>query len=129
MPTNGDEMTLAPNANTGKLRPVWVNGDVSFDDSTTETVISLLVEDDGPFFKNRRVGPGPMSVAVDLSDSQSTIKARAEERLQLAIDDGRLQSAIVTVSRPITGQRGRFEIGVEYINRTGQRNALKVPIG
>ena len=125
----GDEMQLTVNAQTGKLRPVWVNGDVAFDDKMTETVMSLLIEGDGPFFKNRRVGPGPLSVAVDLADSQSSIKARAEERLQLAVNDGRLRSASVTVERPVDGRRGKFLISVEYVTRIGQSNTLSVPIG
>jgi len=123
------EMRLAVNEQTGKLRPVWVNGDVAFDDSMTETVMSLLVEGDGPLFRNRRVGPGPLSVAIDTADATSSIKARAEERLQLAVNDGRLQSYAVTVTRPPNGARGRFLVGVDYVTRTGQAQSLALPVG
>ena len=129
MATNGDELQFTVNAQTGKLRIVWANGDPVYDDTMTETVMSLLVEGDGPFFKNRRVGPGPLSVPIDRADSVSSIKARGEERLQLAVNDGRLPSVAVTVSRVANGQRGRFEIAVGYVTRTGQRNTLSVPIG
>lgn len=127
--TDGGEMRLEVNAQTGKLRPVWVNGDVAFDDTGTETAMSLLCEDDGPFTSNRRRGPGPLSVTTDNADAPSMIKARAEERLQLAVDDGRWRSFSVDVSRPVDGQRGRLMVTVDYITRTGKAGAVKVPIG
>lgn len=123
------EMSFTVNEQAGKLRMVWTAGDATFDDKMAETVMSLLVEDDGPVFRNRRRGPGPLSVAVDTADSVSSIKARAEERLQLAVDDGRLQSFSVGVSRPPSGARGRFLLSVEYVTRTGQAQSLALPVG
>lgn len=127
--TDGDEMRLEVNAQTGKLRPVWASGDVAFDDAMTETVMSLLVEDEGPFTTGRRRGPGPFSVAIDTADALSQIKARAAERLQLAVDDGRLREFTVEAERAQPGKRGRFVVFVEYTTRAGRQNSLAVPIG
>jgi hypothetical protein len=79
-------------------------------------------------FRARR-GPGPLSVAVDTADAPSAIKSRAEERLQLALDDGRLRNFTVTVRRPEPGKRGKFLLIVDYTTRTGRQNSLSVPIG
>lgn len=127
--TTGGEMRLEVNANTGKLRPVWTNGDLAFDDTMTETVMSLLFEDESTFIEGRRPGPGPMSVAADTADAPSAIKARSDERLQFAVDDGRLQSFAVAVSRPASGQRGKFLLSVDYTTRQGKSNNLTFPIG
>ena len=122
-------MRFEVNAQTGKLRPVWVSGDVGFDDTMTETVMSLLVEEDGPFTTGRKRGPGPMSVGADTADAPSVIRSRAEERLQLAVDDGRIRSFSVDVTRPANGQRGRFLVSVEYITRTGKQATIALPLG
>lgn len=127
--TDGDEMRLEVNDQTGKLRPVWVNGDVAFDDTMTETVMSLLTEDEGPFTSGRRRGPGPFSVSTDTADALSQIKARAEERLQPAIEDGRLRTLEIDAQRAQPGKRGKFVLFVDYTTRAGRRNNLAVPIG
>jgi hypothetical protein len=124
--TAGAELALDVNYQTGKFRLTWLNGDVAFDDNQRETVLSLLIEDESPFTTGRRRGPGPRSVTIDNADAASQIQARAEERLQLAVDDGRLRSFAVSVDRLAAG---RYRITVSYVTNTGTRDAVQVPIG
>lgn len=120
------ELKLTPNPATGKLRLTWESGDVAFDDARAETVVSLLVESEGPFTTNRRPGPGPLSVGLDTIDARSSIKARAEERLKVAIADGRLRGASVDVVRT---ERGALALAVSYETRDGRRDSLTIPMG
>lgn len=120
------ELKLSPNAGSGKLRLTWANGDVAFDNTRSETVVSLLVESEGPFTTGRRPGPGPMSVGVDTAEARSAIKARAEERLKVAIADGRLRSATVEVKRMATGANA---LVVQYETGDGHRDVLTIPMG
>lgn len=124
--TTGDELALVVDPGSGKMTLSWTSGDVAFSDTMLETVMSLLVEDEGPFTTNRRRGPGPLSVATDTPDAPSRIKARAEERLQLALDDGRLRSINIEVTR--LGP-GRFNLGVGYETRSGYRGMANVQVG
>ena len=124
--TDGDELAFVVSPLTKRMKLQWVNGDVAFSNDMTETVMSLLVEDEGPFTTDRRRGPGPLSVATDTADARSQIKARAEERLQLAIDDGRLQAIDVQVDR--IGP-GKFNLVAGYITRSGYKGLVKRAIG
>lgn len=124
--TTGDELALTVDPGTQKMTFQWQNGDVMFSGEMKETVMSLLVEGEGPFTTNRRRGPGPLSIGIDTPDAPSQIKARAEERLQLALDDGRLRSIDIQVSR--LGP-GKFAIGVGYVTRSGYRGMITVPVG
>jgi hypothetical protein len=124
--TDGDELDLVVDPGTKKYTLKWTNGDVAFSKDMKETVMSLLVENEGPFTANRRRGPGPLSVGIDNPDTESKIKARAEERLQLALDDGRLRSIDVQVKR--LGP-GKFAAGVGYVTRSGHQAMINVPVG
>ncbi len=124
--TPGDEMQLITDPGTKKLTLRWVNGDVAFSNDMIETVMSLLFESEGPFTADRRRGPGPLSVARDTADALSQIKARSEERLQLALDDGRLMSIDVQVQRVAAG---KFSLGVGYVTRTGYKGLVEREIG
>lgn len=124
--TKGGELAFVVNPATMRMQLQWVNGDVAFSDDATETVMSLLFEDEGPFTTNRRRGPGPLSVGLDTTDARSQIKARAEERLQLAVDDGRLRSIDVRVDR--LGP-GKFLLTAGYVTRTGYRGMVEKRIG
>lgn len=124
--TDGQELALELNEKTGKMRLTWSDGDVAFDDGMKETVLSLLIEEEGPFTTGRRRGPGIRSVSVDNSDTPSLLKARAEERLQLAVDDGRLRSVMVTV---IKQTRGFPKVRVDYVTRSGRRDFVVAQAG
>lgn len=124
--TAGDELALVVDSGTKRLKLQWTNGDPAFSGDMLETVMSLLVEGESPFTSNRRRGPGPLSVATDTADAPSQIKARAEERLQLALDDGRLKSINVEVER--VGP-GRFSLGVGYVTRSGFKGLATVAVG
>jgi phage gp46-like protein len=105
---------------TGKVRPTVVRGQPGFDDGAVEIILSLLMEDEGWSTKGRRRGPGPRSVKFADREALSKIKGYSEERLQLAIDDGRLKSASVAVS-VVNGQP---VIAVSYVTKSGRRDLV-----
>jgi len=123
--TGNDELALVRNPNSGKMTLTWTGGDIAFDNSHTETIFSLLLEEDS-WASNRKRGPSLRSVTLDTPDAPSQLKARAEQRLQIAIDDRRLKSATVTVTRV---RRGAFSIGVQYVTQANYRGMVSIPIG
>lgn len=111
---------------SGKLTPQWQGGNFAFADDMTEVVMSLLLEEEGWSTANRRRGPGLLSVRLDTADTPSQLRARAEQRLELAIQDGRLRSVEITVEQV---RRGSYNVGVSFVSRSGRRDLVTVSLG
>lgn len=122
----GANLRLEVNPSNGKLRPVWSGGNWDFDDRMVEVIFSLLVEDEGWSTDGRRRGPSLRSVDFGSVDAPARLKVYAEQRLQLAIDDGRLRSVEVTVEA--IGRTGAI-VHVSYVTRAGRRDLVDVPLG
>lgn len=122
----GANLLLDRNPANGKAIPVWSSGNMAFTDDMAEVILSLLLEDESGTTAGRRVGPSLLSVRLDTVDAPAQLENYARQRLQLALDDGRLKSVEVSSQRV---DRGKISVGVAYIDRAGRRDLITVPLG
>ena len=124
--TTGANLKLEHDENSGKLRPVWTDGNFVFADDMAEVVLSLLFEEPSWSKPGDVRPPAIRSVKLDTVDALDRIRQYAVARVQRAVDDGRLLSAEVQTERV---RRGVVSVVVNYVTRTGRRDLVSASFG
>ena len=124
--TGGTNLRLDWNRDTRKAIPTWAGGNFAFANDMTEVVLSLLLENEGWATAGRREGPSLLDVKLDTTDAPGRVRQYALRRLDLALQDGRLKSADVTVERI---DRGRISVLVHFVDGRGRKDMVAIPLG
>jgi hypothetical protein len=124
--TTGPNIVYERNPGNGRMRPTWAGGNFAFGDDMAEVIFSLLLEDESWNTGGRRQGPSLRSITIDSEDAPRRAAQYAEQRLQLAINDGRLRSVKATAERV---RRGQISVGIEYVTRAGRSDLVTVSLG
>ncbi len=127
MPLSAAGRGLAPvDASNGKVTVQWdVTGNPVFDDSQTETVLSLLLELPGWYADTLKKRQSKLStVKTKDSSTKGRLEEYARDALQPAIDDGRLQS----VSPVATPSGSGYQLAVSWVTAAGKAYSLPTPL-
>ncbi len=103
-------------------------GNFAFDDTETETVLSLTLEDKGgyAFDPTGQRGSAIRTVKLDLASSASQIEGYEGDALDPAISDGRITVPDDGI-KSVRQAPGKYSLAIKWHNRNGHLTNLLVP--
>lgn len=108
------------------MTPVWgANGDLVFDDTENETVLSLLLERPGwaADSEGRRVSRLSL-VKIGGAATASQLENYAREALQVAVDSGRILGGDDLRVEVRQLAQGSYSIVVDYVTASGRSGRI-----
>jgi phage gp46-like protein len=124
--SEGDDVTLVANPETGRFDLSWDGSNPEFDDTEAHTVLSLVLEWQARWWADTtgKRGSRLNTLRNDTRTTQSELIARVYEALAPAVSDGRLQQLVVTAERQAPG---RYAFHIRWRTRSGRPASVTVP--
>ena len=131
MPVNGGrDLTPLRNPSTGQFSLFdWdTTGNPAFDDTGAYAVMSVLLEELEGYWADPtgKRGSTLHKAKMDITGGPAAVKADAERALAFLVASRQITSATVSVVRV---KAGRYDILVNWVNKRGQSQAARLPIG
>jgi len=125
----GRDIALAQNPATGRYDFVFdESGNPAFTDTEEHTVLSLELERQGEYWKDktRRRGSHLHLLKLDRQTTRAEIVALTAEPLAPAVADGRLRDVATSAERVVPG---RYTFVIRWRARDGTDRTLRLSLG